>query len=137
MPTDIQKERLRALTADLRSGKHKQVKHLMQTSSGFCCLGRACDLSGLGKWVESYSAATDHPELFYIVDGRLGSELNLPVDVQDWYGFKSAGGFSVSTWRIDHSDGTRKIIYQTLGSLNDDGLTFSQIADIIDWEYAL
>lgn len=35
----------------LRSGKYRQAFRALHTPNGFCCMGVACDISGLGEWV--------------------------------------------------------------------------------------
>lgn len=39
----------------LRSGKYAQTKTRLQSFNGFCCLGVACDISGLGYWADDRS----------------------------------------------------------------------------------
>ena len=34
----------------LRSGKYEQAYHALRRGTGFCCLGVACDVSGLTEW---------------------------------------------------------------------------------------
>ena len=47
--TKLTKAQERWLTA-LESGEYKQTRDLLRDDNGFCCLGVACDLSGLGEW---------------------------------------------------------------------------------------
>ena len=35
----------------LESGEYDQTRGRLRDEDGFCCIGVACDLSGLGKWV--------------------------------------------------------------------------------------
>ena len=44
--TEAQEEWLVAL----ESGEYKQGRGRLRDDNGFCCLGVACDLSGLGEW---------------------------------------------------------------------------------------
>lgn len=52
MPPDA-KENLRKWVAALRSGNYKQARGYLRPSddSGYCCLGVACEISGVGSWV--------------------------------------------------------------------------------------
>ena len=36
--------------AALRSGEYEQATGELRDAVGFCCLGVACDISGVGKW---------------------------------------------------------------------------------------
>ena len=44
------REHRRELAAALRSGKYRQTRGRLRDSKGFCCLGVACEISGVGKW---------------------------------------------------------------------------------------
>lgn len=47
---ELRKNRLKWIEA-LESGEYKQGKLQLKSSSGtYCCLGVACDISGLGRW---------------------------------------------------------------------------------------
>ena len=107
---DVVKNREIWLNA-LSSGKYKQTSEVLQDSSGFCCLGVACDVymkeTGKGEWI-----VEDSRKVF------LDSITRLPDEVKNWFGFSTKYG--------DYDDGM-------LTKLNDDErLSFSEIADIID-----
>ena len=94
----------------LRSGRYKQTSMFLRRKkiSGFCCLGVACEISGLGQWDD---------------DGAyLGDVSTLPTEVCNWLGVKS--------WDPEITlDGNK----QTLSYLNDrNELNFRQIADLIE-----
>lgn len=81
----------------------------------FCCLGVACDIymkeTGKGYW-----------EGTYFHDDESFSQTRLPENVKLWFGFSSyTGGHT-------RPDGG----YTRLDNLNDRGVPFSSIADIID-----
>ena len=101
-------------TIALRSDKYQQwggsLTNFDRTS--FCCLGVACDISGLGAWHGSY----------YEVEGKY-SRNGLPEPVRDWLGLNSTLGSFEFEDRI-----------RALSTLNDDNATFDEIADIIDSE---
>lgn len=92
----------------LRSGRYEHATKQLRNGDAFCCLGVACDISGLGEW-----SGQETP--FYLGDNRM-----LPSGVRDWLGVSGRlGGY-----------GLRNRTY--LADLNDDGTTFSEIADIIE-----
>lgn len=104
-------------SAALRSGAYKQVRGLLHTPNGMCCLGVLCDivkddLCSRPTWV-------DLDGLFVI----LGQSKVLPADVVDFVGMSSTMG------RI----GTHG---RCLANENDDGISFEGIAKLIDahWE---
>jgi len=108
----------------LRSGEYQQTKEFLATCDGFCCLGVLCDL---------YINEHDHPSSTrYRIwknecefrDTLLGVHENmvLPKEVREWSGLSS-------------SDGAINNV-ECLTQMNDRGMTFSEIADVIDdkWE---
>lgn len=105
-----QKEHRRLWVEALRSGKYQQAKNRLRVANGFCCLGVACDISGLGEWSGSG---------FYLYeDDKL-----LPIEVRNWLGLSGCmGGYGQGDKRAYLSD------------QNDEGMSFSEIADIIESE---
>lgn len=93
----------------LRSGKYEQARSVLRAdNTSFCCLGVACDISGLGEWIGFH----------YLREDKL-----LPDQVQLWLGLNGAlGGFL---------DGGSK---KYLTDYNDGGMPFAEIADIIESE---
>ena len=100
----------------LRSGKYKQTTSVLHDEEGFCCLGVACDISGLGKWKSGLY------EKRYAIDGGAGSVSVLPIPVRDWLGLKSTNP---------------TVGQKQLSIYNDAGKSFEEIADIIEREYDL
>ena len=94
----------------LRSGKYEQGKRrLKQRDSGHCCLGVLCDISPI-----------------------MGINYNLsltPAKVVEWSGMKT------STGELPKSYKTKHIRFHHLWQLNDFGLSFKQIANIIEHNY--
>lgn len=74
------KNNIRRWVEALRSGEYKQGKHALHPKDTFCCLGVACDISGLGSWTDG---AYDHK------GGICGSNSTLPYFVRDWLGIDS------------------------------------------------
>lgn len=108
------------LIAALRSGDYKQIrKRLHDGEDGYCCLGVACDVSGLGEWNGRNMTEGGLYTCFY-----LGEEEKLPKDVMNYYNFHdSCGeikrGKPNHSWMNDHHH---------LIEANDSGVTFYQIA---------
>ena len=97
----------------LRSGKYKQatgaLRHLTKDEEKFCCLGVACEISGLDDWID---------------DCYLGEDSHLPFEVVSWLGMISCDG-SI----LDENNAVEK---SSLVQLNDEaGYNFDQIAEFI------
>lgn len=89
----------------LRSGEYKQAKNYLRRNDQFCCLGVLCDLhakAGLGFWDGEN----------YLWEGKV-----LPRTIQEWAGLNTSE---------PEAEG------RTLSGLNDDGVDFNEIADIIE-----
>lgn len=124
-----------AWIADLRSGKHEQTTEALCDRMGFCCLGRLTEL---------YLAANpgkmqfdDGNYSWTSVDGRDGSERgSTPRPVMAWAGLRSALG-NISCADIPNGpsgpDGAGDGEVDSLANLNDAGLSFPQIADVIEY----
>lgn len=106
-----QKEHRRLWVAALRSGKYEQGRGVLRTANNqFCCLGVACDISGVGHW-------SDEREYYAGDDAKYAV---LPRPVMAWLGLRDTGGeFGRRDSLIDQNDG---------------GKTFAEIADIIESE---
>lgn len=105
-----QKEHRKQLVEALRSGEYKQGRWRLRNGDAFCCLGVACDISGVGEWEK-----LDNRQLTNYFYQTVDSYL--PNDVRLYFGFISASGRYV--------DGA-------LVELNDSGKSFSFIADVIE-----
>lgn len=115
----------------LESGKYKQGTDCLRSSGDrFCCLGVACDVSGLGMWADG----------IYIAD-RANSAF-LPFRVQIALGLTSNdGAFEFGTLPNELRDEiARETRYTppplpmgvaTLSGLNDSGVSFLLIAKVI------
>lgn len=106
-----QREHRKLWVEALRSGKYPQGQRKLRTADGFCCLGVACEISGLGAW----DATND----FKTVGGEYGSRV-LPTLVRQWIGLSDAEG--------DAGNGV------CLAALNDEGASFAELADVIERE---
>ena len=97
--------------AALRSGEYKQTKDVLQSSSGYCCLGVLCDIH---EKETGFSIVDNLRET--IDDEHLGHT------VQQWAGLGFEYGAHVF---ISHDN-------RPLTAHNDSGKTFLQIADAIE-----
>ena len=94
----------------LRSGEYKQGTATLKEDSTYCCLGVLCEISPLGEsnW-ERYDLPTR--------------------EVMDWAGLQTGAGVLPKFYRA------KKIRVDKLIDLNDLGLSFKQIANIIERNY--
>jgi len=112
-----QAEHLKQWIEALRSGKYEQGMHKLRIGDRYCCLGVACDISGLGKWEMANIAI---PQDMYVNTPhqyRVGDKMKLatlPIPVKDWIGIWDENAFEL------------------LVDANDKGVSFNQIADIIE-----
>lgn len=101
--------------AALRSGEYKQGRCALRLlDDSYCCLGVACDISGLGEWEHDY----DHR--IYRVGEHEAQDSLLPETVRRWLGLRTASG------RFSPVD--------ALYVRNDKGHSFAEIADLIEAE---
>lgn len=110
-------------TDALSSGEHRQITGRLKNSLGYCPLGVLCELYRQvrgGEWVRD-------PRDFYGISygfsiNRVPYSNFLPLDVSMWAGLTSCDPFFFS-------EGKGRIV--TLSSLNDAGVPFPEIAEII------
>lgn len=122
--------------AALRSGEYKQGTRALNTEAGMCCLGVLCDLyvkKGNTQWVEEF--VTENSDVDQMLIGQTIKGITdpitkhtdfgiLPIEVQNWAGLVENNPLTVPNKKED---------LQYISALNDQGLTFSQIADIIQY----
>ena len=118
-------EHRRELAAALRSGKYSQTTNVLRDSTGFCCLGVACEISGVGKWTPYDDGRDVRP---YIDADGMEYDGVLPLHVMAYYGIATENG--ELGFEID--DEAMGIFGGTLSSLNDNGATFEQIAEMLE-----
>ncbi len=104
-------------TAALRSGQYPQGKEMLRTPDGWCCLGVLCDLAEKAGVV---AAVMDDGDWIYD-----GEPCHLPVSVMTW-----AGLSSVNPEQPEQPEDPGD--HDTLAGRNDDGVTFADIADLIE-----
>lgn len=103
--------------AALRSGEYSQTIGTLKDSSGFCCLGVACDL-----YIAEHDTGWDR-DVFHDSFALHGLQDILPVEVADWLGIP-----------MHYPSRRDPLMYgtSTLSGLNDNGNTFETIADLIE-----
>ena len=113
------KEARRLWVEALRSGEYEQGRKVLCMKNEFCCLGVACDLfvksrpNVIRVKVDDDGITTYGHSRFY-----------MPKSVQEWLGLNSDTG--------KFFPGDAGTVY--LSNLNDGGITFAEIADIIESE---
>ena len=128
-----QKEHRHLWMKALRSGDYSQGKDVLcRERNGtfeYCCLGVACEISGLGKFVPIPGLSNPLNVFNFVIKEELsqyatlpGEYATLPEEVQDWLGLRSHCGW--------YDNGG----IQSLTKLNDKGISFTTIADIIESE---
>jgi hypothetical protein len=109
-----------ALVEALRSGRYTQTQGVLRDGDAFCCLGVACDISGLGRW-RGMGASNSYG---YVTAATNAEHTGiLPIAVRDWLGWEN----TAPSIQVPDQPGRIK-----LDHLNDVGLTFEQIADLIE-----
>lgn len=109
-------------TAALRSGKYEQGRSFLCTADSdgerrYCCLGVLCALAVIAGAAEE-EEVTDGGVIPYDENTEV-----LPPGVTVWAGLSTDNPFVVT-----HPEG----LPESLAALNDDGLTFARMADLID-----
>lgn len=114
-------------TAALRSGEYEQGHgHLCNVIGDYnyhCCLGVLCELAVKHNIIpEGVVNSCSHTKSFE------GSSASLPTKVREWAGiFDELGSFDNPIERP-----TVSCTVNALSGLNDSGVSFSEIADIIE-----
>jgi len=102
----------------LRSGVYHQTTKTLKDAAGFCCLGVLCELhrqmTGRGRWDTNGD---------YIANGER-SDGGLPIPVVQWAGVSSKNPL---LW-------TSPGRWETAAALNDQGMSFLDIASCIEAE---
>lgn len=94
------------LCETLEAGTYKKGTDMLKNNSdnSYCCLGVACDISGLGTWEPQ--PGTNYTD--YVIEGDgFSHTCGLPRKVMEYYGFPFSSGFkgSVEYNLIDYNDG--------------------------------
>ena len=107
----MKKDIMEKWTTALRSGEYKQGRCKLRSDDGYCCLGVLCKISPHDN-VTNYNGGV------------------LSADVAYWAGMKDYAG------RLPKQYKAKGTLTDYLAILNDRGLSFKQIANIIEhnWE---
>lgn len=118
------------LTA-LRSGDYKQTSGCLRDSVGYCCLGVLTNI-----WASENSVEWREGESAYTISlpGTHSEASVMPDFVMRWSHLMHSTGSTLLGTRKE-TGVSQEEFYVNLGNLNDNGFTFEQIADVI--EYAL
>lgn len=112
------KARIRKWVNALRSGQYKQANGtLREGQDTFCCLGVACEISGLSEWK---NVVPGDPDYMY---AYLGDTQQMPVKVANYFGLDEGNPYIVLNKKGDE---------EGLAQLNDGGKSFKQIANLIE-----
>lgn len=108
-------------TTALKSGDYQQGPYALRTVEGkFCCLGVLCDLAEKADVIPPAHLNEAYGNYSYgEIRVGIGNNGYLPPEVISWAGFNQEDNDPVCDGR-------------SLSSRNDDGETFSQIADCIE-----
>lgn len=143
-------ENFKRLLDELRSGERKQGANALRTVevgvTGVevvrdCCLGVACDISGLGRW----EPVEESLQRAYVTREGRSRDL-LPRPVLDWLGLDPEDAFAhplIDDFNLKIppapiptvDDWEEPETVETAAEANDHGLTFEQIADLLEQEY--
>ncbi len=132
--TDVESQGVKRMRADvkaqwvaaLRSGEYKQGRsHLHNGDGSMCCLGVLSHLAAQ-EGVCRASQPEEYPGWAY--DGQ---ENYPPTSVIEWAGLDDSDPALAPVTDALTEDGC--LFWEEASVLNDGGLPFSQIADLIDW----
>lgn len=142
--TDEQVERIRDFVAALRSGEYAQTHHTLARDEcgkkSYCCEGVAIQRYGetLGYEVKWLSPNDDGQLLLWARDPHYLQGMFKNAPMQFWVDMGLAPdldhdfAFELPAEYEDDNCPTRRLSYY---DMNDDGFTFSQIADLIEWQH--
>jgi hypothetical protein len=119
------------LVAALRSGKYKQAKGTLREKDGdegYCCLGVTCDIFPAGRWTDEWAYEFAGTWSTGVLPTAIGDVLDM-----DTCGrlTREAVDYAFEQCPDELSDKDRQSVTQ-LTHLNDAGVPFSVIADIIE-----
>jgi len=129
----------------LRSGDYRQTQRkLSDGEGGFCCLGVLCEAKGLPKMVVHASVTEEYSvqDVFYVFDGGPASFGDGPGGIYAGTGRMSSGVIpqKYQSTILEDLDLSQVVVFRGdedelsshLMQMNDDGLSFDDIADYIE-----
>lgn len=116
----------------LRSGRFSQTREKLRDENGYCCLGVVCELAGIEAEDGAY---------YYVYEDEY---LTLPQAGREWLGVRSPNpcldipeevrSLGVQGHHPDSEEADAYVEWPTdVAALNDQGLTFNQLADLIEY----
>ncbi len=132
--------------AALRSGNYSQARGRLESESHYCCLGVLCEIAVKDNIVDKYKTAEGSLYASFSDPIDRGTAV-LPIAVMEWAGLPTDDPNPAVILRHDEippsiskhdygdvflSTGDGKT---NLASLNDNGATFEEIADIIEKKF--
>jgi hypothetical protein len=118
--------------AALRSGGYKQGEGFLRMGDSYCCLGVLCDIAGSGEWI-SEPAEWEPEDVFQFLPGNFQSSVQAEQQVLP---YSLVQNLELPDSQVDLDLAQRNndsVGPLNLTTLNDDGFTFDQIADVIDY----
>lgn len=112
----------------LRSGEYEQGTGHLQRDGQFCCLGVLCEMAVEKGVIEKVPSQLDPKMTMYGGNGVWDGGILTP-DVRDWAGLESVSPILPVDQFTGDGRGART---RVLAALNDRGLSFDQIADLIE-----
>lgn len=112
-------ENVRAWIEALRSGEYQQARETLRVNDEYCCLGVACDISGLHQWERLDETS------IYTYDEHHNI---LPLTVIAWMELDIHENWG--SLQGDRS-GDRGLLLDLI-TMNDSGASFEEIADHIE-----
>lgn len=127
--TKLDPEKKRIWIEALRSGKYTQCSgRLHLKGDGFCCLGVLCDLKDSSYW--GPEGAGDDTTCWWNK-----SAWYPPISVQVWVGITDSPSEDNKCFSLNIPVVYNGIRYENLSSLNDVGMSFNEIADVIEAQF--
>lgn len=109
--------------AKLESGDYDQTTGHLNVGSGYCCLGVLCEIAVEDGIVIKQATDDDTPALYTAkIDTSDYNEDIVPIAVMKWAGLPSTNP-DIDDEELD--------VNNNLAELNDNGMTFSEIANLI------
>jgi hypothetical protein len=118
----------------LMSGAYEQTQSRLRRGNRFCCLGVACNISGVGTWITDESSIPNH---FYVVASGEREGYSLPPEVSAWLGLRGTKNnrrdlIFISLKKDEHGDVIRpldsRINTYSGTAMNDSEKSFRDIA---------
>lgn len=124
----VNQEAVRLWLQALRSGEYQQGQSYLRRDDKYCCLGVACEVA-IAHGIPVKKVEIGRGIISYVYDDADGSNQMLLRVVAEWLGFDTANQHYWNNPVVWTEEGHTT---QSLAALNDSGLSFADIADIIE-----